>query len=279
MPMAPAQQLAVQLQDVALRYGSGYQALSGLQLQIQQGECVALIGPSGAGKTSLLSLLGTAAMASSGHVQLLGQSVVAASGERALRSLRKRIGTVYQAPPLPLRQRVVTAVLAGRLGQWPWWRGLASLCYPVDAAGAQAVLERVELADKLFVRCSQLSGGQLQRVGIARVLYQQPDLVLADEPVSALDPALAQATVRLLVDDTRRRGATLVASLHSVGLALDAFDRVIGIQGGHILFDQPAAQVTEADLRALYGSEDWCTPASPAAVSMDEPIVELPPCR
>ena len=279
MPVASAQQLAVHLQDVALRYGSGYQALSGLQLQIRRGECVALIGPSGAGKTSLLSLLGTASMASSGRVQLLGQSVAAATGERALRSLRKRIGTVYQAPPLPLRQRVVTAVLAGRLGQWPWWRGLASLCYPVDAAGARAMLERVELADKLFVRCSQLSGGQLQRVGIARVLYQQPELVLADEPVSALDPALAQATVRLLVDDTRRRGATLVASLHAVGLALDAFDRVIGIQGGRILFDQPAMQVTEADLRALYGSDDWWAPSAAAWVGGARTARPAGPCR
>jgi phosphonate transport system ATP-binding protein len=125
----------------------------------------------------------------------------------ALRRLRARIGVAHQAPPLPPRQRVVTAVLAGRLGQWPWWKGIASLAYPVDIAGARAALARLELGERLFDRCDRLSGGQLQRVGIARVLYQQAELVLADEPVSALDPALALQTVQALLSRCRRRAA------------------------------------------------------------------------
>ena len=121
--------------------------------------------------------------------------------------------------------------------------------------GARAALERVDLADKLFARCDQLSGGQLQRVGIARVLYQQPDLILADEPVSALDPTLALATIRLLIADAEARGATLVASLHAVDLALGNFSRIVGVKAGRIAFDLPAAEVGTPLLHDLYASE------------------------
>jgi phosphonate transport system ATP-binding protein len=242
------------LDGAGLTHANGYTALSAVSLQVKTGERIALIGPSGAGKTSLLSLIGSALAASAGRVTVLDLALSSLSAE-ATQTLRARIGTVYQAPPIPGRQRVVTAVLAGRLGQWPAWKSLASLLYPLDIPGASAALERVSLADKLFARCDQLSGGQLQRVGIARVLYQQPALVLADEPVSALDPALALATVRLLVDDAELRGATLVASLHAVDLALKCFTRIVGIKAGKIAFDLPATDVTEALLHALYASE------------------------
>jgi phosphonate transport system ATP-binding protein len=172
-----------------------------------------------------------------------------------MQGLRARIGTVHQAPPIPGRQRVVTAVLAGKLGQWPAWKSLASLIYPLDLPGARTALGRVDLADKLFARCDQLSGGQLQRVGIARVLYQQAELILADEPVSALDPALALATIRLLVGESEQRGATLVASLHAVDLALSCFPRIVGIKAGAIAFDLAAGEVSESLLRELYASE------------------------
>ena len=173
----------------------------------------------------------------------------------ALRRLRSRIGTIHQAPPLPPRQRLVTTVLAGKLGEWPLWKALASLVYPADIDGAEAALARVDLAERLFDRCDRLSGGQLQRVGIARTLYQAPDLVLADEPVSALDPQLAKWVVGELNQDAQARGATLIASLHAVDLALAWFPRVIGIRSGGIAFDRPPAGVTEAMLTDLYASE------------------------
>ena len=235
--------------------GKPFVALEGIDLCAAPGEQLALIGPSGAGKTSLLGLLGTAHAPSGGRVEVLGGEPARLT-PGALRRLRTRLGTVHQAPPIPARQRAVTAVLAGRLGRWPAWKALASLFYPQDIAGARTALARVDLADKLFQRCDRLSGGQLQRVGIARVLYQQPELILADEPVSALDPALARATIGLLVDEARSRGATLVASLHAVDLALEHFPRIVGIRAGRIAFDRPAAEVTPQMLDALYAGAE-----------------------
>jgi phosphonate transport system ATP-binding protein len=211
------------LHGVGLTHANGFRALCDISLRAAPGERIALIGPSGAGKTSLLSVLGTALAPTGGLAEVLGFDQNFDRSTVAFKALRARIGSIHQAPPIPGRQRVVTAVLAGKLGQWPAWKSLASLIYPIDVAGARVALERVDLADKLFARCDQLSGGQLQRVGIARVLYQQPELILADEPVSALDPALALATVRLLIADAEARGATLVASLHAVDLALGNF--------------------------------------------------------
>lgn len=247
--------MSFSLNNVGLTHSNGHVALAGIDLQVQQGECVALIGPSGAGKTSLLNAIGTAVPPTEGHLTVLGE-VVNTQHAAALRQLRTRIGTVHQSAPIPPRQRVVTAVLAGKLGQWPLWKSLLSLVHPQDLQGARAALQRVYLGDKLFERCDRISGGQLQRVCIARVLYQEAELVLADEPVSALDPALALATVELLVNETRARNATLVASLHAVDLARTCFDRLIGVRAGRVFFDLPADAVTDAQLQALYASDD-----------------------
>ena len=269
--------MSFMLDDVGLTHSNGFTALSHISLSAIQGESIALIGPSGAGKTSLLSTIGTAYLPTAGRMQVLGRAASAQSAARELKALRSRIGTVHQAAPIPLRQRVVTAVLAGKLGQWPLWKALASLAYPQDITGAREALARVQLEDKLFARCDQLSGGQLQRVGIARVLYQQAELILADEPVAALDPALALSTVQLLVHEAAARGATLVASLHAVDLALACFARIVGIRDGAIAFDLPAAEVTQEHLRALYGSEhagdDPSRPAwTPAPAAFAAPL-------
>lgn len=251
--------MSFRLDGVGLTHANGFTALADIGLAVGQGEQIALVGPSGAGKTTLLSLLGTALPPTAGQAEILG-AVPARLAAGELRRLRSRIGTVHQAPPIPGRQRAVTAVLAGKLGQWPAWKGIASLLYPLDVAGARQALARLDLADKLFQRCDCLSGGQLQRVGIARVLYQQPDLILADEPVSALDPTLALATVRLFTEEAKRRGATLVASLHAVDLAVSCFPRIVGIKAGGIAFDLPAAEVSDALLHDLYASEGEALP-------------------
>lgn len=251
--------MSVSITDVSVVHPNGHRALAGVSLDVAAGERVAVIGPSGAGKTTLLRLLGAALRPTDGRVALLGLSPwELAPGE--LQRLRTRIATIHQAPPLPPRQRVITAVLAGRLGRWPLWKALLSLLYPVDIAGARAALARLDLADRLFDRCDQLSGGQLQRVGIARAFYQSPELLLADEPVSAMDPALAEHTIGQLHDEARARGATLIASLHAVDLALRHFPRIIGVRGGQIAFDLPPSALDEARLRDLYASERGVLP-------------------
>jgi phosphonate transport system ATP-binding protein len=244
-------------------------ALAGVTLAVARGERVAVIGPSGAGKTTLLRVLGAALRPSSGRLAVAGADPWSLSRAR-LRALRSRIGFVHQAPPLPPRQRLVTAVLAGRLGTWSVWRGLASLAYPVDIAGARAALARLDLAERLFDRCDRLSGGQLQRVAVARVLYQRPDFVLADEPVSSLDPQLADHTVGELHREAHAREVTLVASLHAVDLALKWFPRIVGLREGAILFDAPPVRVSDAMLRDLYAAE------SPAIPTQDNQPLERP---
>lgn len=253
--------MSLSLTGVGLTHADGQQALINIDLQIDTGEHVAFIGPSGAGKTSLLRLLGTATRPTHGRLHVLDQTPWAIS-TAARQRLRKRIGLIHQAPPLPPRQRVVTAVGAGRLGYWSLLRGLANLAYPLDTEGVQRCLARLDMADKLYTRCDQLSGGQLQRVGIARVLYQAPALLLADEPVSAMDPVLADLTLQVLTQEARQRQATLVVSLHAVELALRHFPRIIGIRGGRLCFDRRAQDVTSADLDALYVNAQQPAPAS-----------------
>lgn len=267
--------MSVSLSGVGLTHANGQVALSGIDLQVASGERVAIIGPSGAGKTSLLRLLASNLQPSAGQVSLLEQQPWQL-GPRQRQQLRARIGLIHQAPPLPPRQRVVTAVLAGKLGQWPLAKSLLNLLHPLDMPGAQAALARLDLADKLFERCDQLSGGQLQRVSIARVLYQAPELILADEPVSAMDPVLAGHTLSVLNEEASRRGMTLLASLHAVELALAHFPRIIGVREGRVVFDLPPAAITAAQLEALYTNEQLqALPASPLTAPIS---LQIPRC-
>lgn len=230
-------------------------ALQGLDLRVAAGEALAIIGPSGAGKTSLLQLLACALPPSAGQLSLDGASPWQLPA-RALQGLRRRLFLAPQTPPLPPRQRVVTAVLAAALPQWGLLRSLFSLFYPREAGRAEAALARFELADKLWERVDRLSGGERQRVGLARALVSEAKLWLIDEPLSALDPARAETALRVLVEEAAARGVTLVASLHHVELALAAFPRIVGLREGRIEFDLPAAEVSAERLAALYAQHE-----------------------
>jgi phosphonate transport system ATP-binding protein len=262
----------LKLETIGLTLEGGHCAIQEVSLEFTRGDRVAVIGPSGAGKTSLLRVISAALKPSPGTLRIEGLDPWTLS-RGTLRRLRSRIGMVYQTPPLPPRQRVVTAVLAGRLGQWSMWKSFASLAYPADIRGAQVALERVVLAERLFDRCDRLSGGQLQRVGVARVLYQQPDLILADEPVSSLDPQLADRVIGELNRECIARSVTLVASLHAVDLALRWFPRVIGLRNGLVAFDLPPVKISAEMLTGLYASE------SPVPPTQDNRLLELPIVR
>lgn len=265
--------MTLRLTRASVIHANGAQALRGVDLHIGAGEQVAIIGPSGAGKSSLLNVLATALRPGAGEVQVLGEPVWQLSARRRQR-LRARIGLVHQAPPLPPRQRVVTAVLAGKLGQWGLGKSLLNLLHPLDIPGARAALARLDLGDKLFAQCQQLSGGQLQRVGIARVLYQAPEVLLADEPVSAMDPVLAEHTLAVLCQHAREHRVTLVTSLHAVELALAHFSRIIGLRDGQILFDLPTGAVDRHLLDTLYANEQLESISSPPPPTS----VQIPRC-
>lgn len=230
-------------------------ALKGVQLQVAAGEQLAVIGPSGAGKTTLLQLLACALPPAAGVLQLDGRSPWHLS-RTELQRLRGRLFLAPQVPPLPPRQRVVTAVLAGRLPAMGTWQSLRSLFYPVDIPAAFDALDRFDLADKLFERVDRLSGGERQRVGLARALLSPASLWLIDEPLSALDPTRSRQAIGTLMAAARERGATMVATLHQVDVALAHFPRIVGLRDGALAFDLPAAQVTRERLAALYDQHE-----------------------
>ena len=247
--------MRIDLQSLQARHPaaapSATAALRVEQLQIQAGEQLAVIGPSGAGKTTLLQVLACALPPSRGALWLDGVDPWGAS-PAALQALRRALFLAPQVPPLPPRQRVVTAVLAGRLPAMGLWQSVRSLFYPADIPAAYEALDRFDLADKLFERVDRLSGGERQRVGLARALLSPASLWLIDEPLSALDPTRSRQAIGTLVDTARERGATLVATLHQVDVALAHFPRIIGLRDGQLAFDLPAAEVTRERLAALY---------------------------
>ena len=226
-------------------------AIRGLSLAIAAGEQVAVIGPSGAGKTTLLQALACALPPSAGALTLDGQAPWQLP-RHALQRLRGQLFLAPQVPPLPPRQRVVTAVLAGRLPHMGLWQSLRSLFYPADIPAAYEALDRFDLAEKLFERVDRLSGGERQRVGLARALLSDASLWLIDEPLSALDPTRSRQAIDTLTTQARERSATLVATLHQVDVALAHFPRIVGLRDGQLAFDLPAAQVSRERLAALY---------------------------
>ena len=249
-------------------------ALDGLTLRIARGEQVAVIGPSGAGKTTLLHAAAAALRPGGGSVRIDGQAPWSLTTS-ALQRLRGRLFLAPQVPPLPPRQRVVTAVLAGRLPAQGLWASLVSLFYPNDIPAAHAALDRFDLADKLFERVDRLSGGERQRIGLARSLLAPARLWLVDEPLSSLDPVRAQQAMETLVSEARVRGITLVVTLHQVDMALAHFARIVGLRDGALAFDLPRAQVTRERLAQLYAQCEDELDGAPA-LAADAPLVALP---
>jgi phosphonate transport system ATP-binding protein len=227
--------------------------LRGLNLWVAHGEQLAVIGPSGAGKTTLLHLLACAQPPQAGTLHI-GDDAPWQLPAKAKKRLRGRLFLAPQVPPLPPRQRVVTAVLAGRLPQMGLWASLRNLIYPQGIAIAHSALAQFDLADKLFERVDRLSGGERQRVGLARLLVSNAELLLVDEPLSALDPERSRQVMLTLTRTARERNATLVTTMHHVEMALLHFPRIVALRDGELVFDLPAKQITAELLRDLYAN-------------------------
>ena len=241
-------ELIYRLEGVAKHY-PGRTALSPISLKVGAGEAVAVMGASGSGKTTLLHLLGGVIHPNGGRVALNGHALSELAPGRELSGM---VGVIHQQLDLVPHLSVIQNVLAGRLGQWGLWRSLVSLVSPRDRHLAFQALDRVGLGGLQHERTSKLSGGEQQRVAIARLLVQDPRVIIADEPVASLDPARARDLIALLSHLARETGKTLIASLHSMELAREYFSRVIGLRNGELLFDLTVDGLTRSVERELY---------------------------
>ena len=247
----------ITIKSAAKVYGNN-RGLAPLSLAIHPGERVALVGPSGSGKTTLLRLLAGALVPDEGPgaVIINGESPANLKPGRDLASL---VGIVSQRFDLVPHLPVLHNVLAGRLGHWSLARAIVSLVWPMERRAAQQALARVGIADKINERPGRLSGGEQQRVAIARMMMQSPLVILADEPVASLDPARAEEVMELLVglvewngDERDGERRALIASLHTASLIRRHFTRVIGLRDSRIQFDLPASELDDAVLDDLY---------------------------
>jgi len=250
-------------------------ALRPVRLTVEPGEQLAVVGPSGAGKTTLLHALACALQPAGGGLELDGADPWSLPVSD-LQKLRGRLFLAPQAPPLPPRQRVVTAVLAARLPRQTLFASLRSLVYPLNAEAARDALARFDLADKLWERVDRLSGGERQRVGLARALVSAASLWLIDEPLSSLDPSRAAMAIDALTSAARERGVTLVTTLHQVDVAT-RFPRVLGMRDGEVRFDLPAGEISAERLAALYAQREHEL-AGPLAAE-PAPALPAPYCR
>ena len=248
--MYPGAQLV--LDRVSVRFGA-VRALEGVDLRIAPGEAVGLVGPSGAGKTTLLRVLSGTERPSSGRA-LVGGRDLAELSRGGLRAVRAGIGFVHQDLSLVPNLRVSQNVIAGRLGRLAFWPSVRAILFPGrgELERVHALLARVGIADKLFERTDRLSGGQRQRVAIARALHQRPSSLMADEPVSSVDPARARDTVALLTRLAREESLTLCVSLHNLELAKEFLPRLIGLRGGRVVFDRAPEAIRSDEIHALY---------------------------
>ena len=241
------------VRNLSKEYPGGLRALDRVSLDIAAGEFVALVGPSGAGKSSLLRCLNGIVAPTSGEVVVDGLAVTGAS-EAGLERIRARVGFVFQQFNLLRRLSVLDNILVGRLAHTAWWRALLGFFPAADVARAHGALERVGLGGLAERRVDTLSGGQQQRVAIARALVQEPRVMLADEPMASLDPALSHTVMELLRRINEEDGITVVTSLHVLELARLYGRRIIGLRDGRVVHDGAGESLSAAAADLIFGA-------------------------
>jgi phosphonate transport system ATP-binding protein len=235
-------------------YPGGVQALEDISFEVPNGQFLAVIGLSGSGKSTLLRCINRLVEPTSGTITWDGVDITAASDEE-LRRIRRKFGMVFQHFNLVHRSSVLTNVLSGRLGYVnPAW-SLINRFPKTDVENAFRQLERVGIADKAYARADELSGGQQQRVGIARAMIQDPDMILADEPVASLDPVLAHSIMQYLEKINADEGVSVLCSLHFLDLVHRYADRVIALNEGKLMFDGTPKEIDDEKFKEIYGRE------------------------
>lgn len=247
----------IKFEDVGKRYPNGYEGLKHINLEIEQGEFVAIIGLSGAGKSTLIRTINRMHDVTSGKLTVDGTDVMTLSG-KSLRRFRRKIGMIFQSFNLITRTTVINNVLTAFVPDMPWYRSVFGIYNQDEKMKALTALDKVGILDKAFVRADQLSGGQQQRVALARTLAQNPEIILADEPVAALDPVTANQVMDDFTRINKDMNISILINIHHVDLALKYCSRVIGINAGEIIYDGPASEVDKEVLDKIYkgGRED-----------------------
>ena len=233
-------------------YPNGTVGLKDVTLTIQDGEFVAIIGRSGAGQSTLLRAVNRMHDITEGTLTVEGVNVSTLKGKE-LRRFRRGIGMVFQSFNLVTRTTVIRNVLSACVPEMPFWRVLLGAFRKQDKLTALESLDKVGILDKAYIRADQLSGGQQQRVALARTLAQNPKIILADEPVAALDPVTAKQVMQDFVRINKDMGISILLNIHHVELAIEYADRIIGIRAGQIVYDGPAKAVDQTVLSSIYG--------------------------
>jgi phosphonate transport system ATP-binding protein len=237
-------------------YRAGQPVLRDVSLTIESRGLTAIIGPSGTGKSTLIRCINRLVEPTAGEIMFRGRDMVQLNGGE-LRAARRHIGMIFQEYNLVERLTVIENVLCGRLGYVPVWRAWLRWFPPSDIERAFQLLDAVGLADFANQRADQLSGGQRQRVGIARALMQEPELVLADEPTSSLDPKTSVEIMELIASRAAEHHIPAVVNMHNVDLARRFADRIVGMSKGEIVFDGPPQALQDSHLLEIYGGEGW----------------------
>ena len=244
----------LRIEKLCKTYGQGTEALRGVSIVIEAGEFVVVLGKSGSGKSTLLRCINRLVEPTSGRIFLNDEEVTGASS-RHLRQLRKKIGMVFQQYNLVSSCSVQTNVLAGRLASVSTAVSILNIFSKADIKKSRQVLDRLGIAEKDLDRADKLSGGQQQRVGLARALMQEPQLILADEPVSSLDPGTSRQIMDLLEDFNKQDGVAVICNLHLPSLAKEYGSRIIALNEGRIVYDGPATDLSESELNSFYDSQ------------------------
>jgi phosphonate transport system ATP-binding protein len=242
----------IEFKKVGKTYPNGTKALENIDLTISQGEFIAIIGLSGAGKSTLIRLINKMIPLTEGTLMVNGFNVASLQG-KPLRTFRQKIGMVFQSFNLVTRTSVLNNVLSARVAKMNFFQSLFGLYSKQDTLLALEALEKVGILEKAYARADQLSGGQQQRVALARTLAQQPNIILADEPVASLDPITANLIMKDFQRIQEQENITVIVNMHHVDLALKYAKRVIGIRKGNIVFDGQASAVNESILKEIYG--------------------------